>query len=129
MPPMKSLTRLFVGFCACNALALIAFAGPEVLPSGKEMVAPAPPPSCIWSGFYVGVNGGYAWSDSERVDTVSRNLDPFSGLTGDVAYNIATAQLATFSLSTSNEGFIGGGQVGYNQQFGRWFLLGVELDM
>jgi len=126
---MKSLTRLFVGFCACNALALIAFAGPEALPSGKEMVAPAPPPGCIWSGFYVGINGGYTWSDSERVDTVSRDVEPHSGFAGDVLYNIGAAELATFSLPNSNDGFVGGGQVGYNQQFGRWFLLGVELDM
>src|SRR5437588_10363029 len=93
------------------------------------MVAPAPPPSCIWSGFYVGVNGGYAWSDSERVDTVSRDVFGNPGLTAGPQYGVAAAQLATFSLSTSNEGFIGGGQVGYNQQFGRWFLLGVEADM
>jgi outer membrane immunogenic protein len=126
---MKSLTRLFVGFCACNALALIAFAGPEAFPSGKEMVAPAPPPGCIWSGFYVGVNGGYTFSDSERVDTVSRDVFGNPGLSGGPIVGVVAAELATFSLSTSNDGFIGGGQVGYNQQFGRWLVLGVELDM
>src|SRR5205085_5297688 len=89
----------------------------------------APPPSCIWSGFYVGVNGGYTWSDSERVDTVSRDVFGNPRLVGGVAFGIGAAQLATFSLSTSNDGFIGGGQVGYNQQFGRWLVLVVELDM
>jgi outer membrane immunogenic protein len=127
---MKSLTRIFVGFCACNALALIALAGPESLPSGKEMIAPAPPPpGCTWTGFYIGINGGYTWSDSDTVHTDSRNLDPFNGLGSEAAYNIAAAQLATFSLSASNDGFIAGGQIGYNQQFGRWFLLGAEADM
>lgn len=127
---MKSLTRIFVSFCACNALALIAFAGPESLPSGKEMIAPAPPPpGCTWTGFYVGINGGYSWSDSERVDTDSRNLDPLNGVNGETVGNIVAAELATFSLSTSNDGFIGGGQVGYNQQFGRWLVLGAEADM
>lgn len=127
---MKSLTRIFVGFCACNALALIALAGPESLPSGKEMIAPAPPPpGCTWTGFYIGINGGYTWSDSERVDTESRDVFGNPGLIGGVAYGIATAQLATFSLSTSNEGFAGGGQVGYNQQFGRWLVLGAEADL
>jgi len=127
---MKSLTRIFVGFCACNALALIALAGPESLPSGKEMIAPAPPPpGCTWTGFYIGINGGYTWSDSDTVHTDSRNLDPFNGLGSEAVYNIAAAQLATFSLSASNDGFIGGGQIGYNQQFGRWFLLGAEADM
>jgi outer membrane immunogenic protein len=127
---MKSLTRIFVGFCACNALALIALAGPESLPSGKEMIAPAPPPpGCTWTGFYVGITGGYTWSDSERVRTDSRNLDPLNGLVSEAAYNIAAAQLATFSLSTDNDGFMGGGQIGYNQQFGRWLVLGAEADM
>src|SRR6202040_24123 len=99
--PMKSLTRLFVVFCACNALALIAFAGPEVLPSGKEMkeVAPMPPPpGCNWSGFYLGLNGGYTWSDDDRVDTDSRDVFGNSGLSGGVAFGIAAAELATFSL-------------------------------
>jgi outer membrane immunogenic protein len=127
---MKSLTRIFVGFCACNALALIALAGPESLPSGKEMIAPAPPPpGCTWTGFYIGINGGYSWSDSDRVDTESRDVFGNPGLIGGPQYGVAAAELATFSLSTSNDGFIGGGQVGYNQQFGRWLVLGAEADL
>jgi len=127
---MKSLTRIFVVFCACNALALVALAGPESLPSGKEMIAPAPPPSgCSWSGFYVGINGGYTWSDSDWVHTDSRDVFGNPGLVAGTVSGVVAADLATFSLSASNDGFIGGGQVGYNQQFGRWFLLGVELDM
>jgi outer membrane immunogenic protein len=127
---MKSLTRIFVGFCACNALALIALAGPESLPSGKEMIAPAPPPpGCTWTGFYIGINGGYTWTDSDRVDTDSRDVFGNPGLVGGPAYGVAAAQLATFSLSASNDGFIGGGQIGYNQQFGRWVVLGAEADM
>ena len=54
-PYMKSLTCLFVVSCACNAIALVAFAGPE--PMAKE-IAPTPPPSCDWRGFYIGVNAG-----------------------------------------------------------------------
>jgi len=77
----------------------------------------------------VGVNGGYTWSDSERVDTVSRDLFGNPGLAGGPVGGVIAAELATFSLSASNDGFIGGGQVGYNQQFGRWLVLGVELDM
>src|SRR5437868_7038035 len=129
-PPMKSLTRLFVGFCACNALALIAFAGPEALPGGKEMIAPAPPPpGCTWNGFYLGINGGYTWSDSDWVHTESRDVFGNPALGAGPEFGIGAAELATFSLSASNDGFIGGGQIGYNQQFGRWLVLGVELDM
>src|SRR5437588_11868592 len=64
---MKSLTRLSVVFCACNALALTLFAGTES--SGKEMkqVAPAPAPECYnWTGLYIGAFGGYK---HDAVDT------------------------------------------------------------
>src|SRR5438105_3524341 len=108
---MKSLTRLFVVFCACNALALIALAGPEPLPSGKEMkeVAPAPPPECNWTGFYIGLNAGGQFGHSENKD-----LDDYDFLDKQWGY--------------SESGFVGGGQIGYNWQW-RWLVLGPEFDL
>ena len=107
---MKSLTRLFIAFCACNALALIAYAGPESLPSGKEMkeVAPAPPPPCDWTGFYIGLNVGGQFGHSENKD-----LDDWERDDGPWGY--------------SESGFIAGGQVGYNFQW-NWLVLGAEVD-
>src|SRR5260370_8763085 len=65
---MKQLIRLTILFCACAALALTVVAGPEPLPSGKEMkqVAPAPP-ECdyTWTGFYFGGNAGYGWGNAD----------------------------------------------------------------
>src|SRR2546429_7596236 len=58
---MKQLIRLTILFCTCAALALTVVAGPEPLPSGKEMKQVAPvPPECdyTWTGFYFGGNGG-----------------------------------------------------------------------
>src|SRR5438094_8484624 len=70
---MKQLIRLTTLFCASAALALSVVAGPEPMPSGKEMkqVAPAPP-ECdyTWTGFYIGGNGGYGWGNGET------HLDP-----------------------------------------------------
>jgi outer membrane immunogenic protein len=128
---MKSLTHLFVVFCACNALALIAFAGPEALPSGKEMkeIAPMPPPpGCHWTGLYLGLNGGYLWTNDNRVDTDSEDVFGNPALGNGVVYGIAAADLATFSLRNSNDGFIGGGQIGYNLEFWR-LVAGVEADI
>jgi outer membrane immunogenic protein len=51
-----------------------------------------------WTGFYVGVYGGYAWGDYEY------------GAVDDDA-----------------DGALAGGTVGYNQQFGNW-VLGLEAD-
>src|SRR5437870_13250351 len=64
---MKKLTP---SFAALVVLSTFVYAGPEPLPSGKEMkqVAPAPAPTCFnWSGFYVGAFGGYKFS-SVNVD-------------------------------------------------------------
>ena len=101
---MKSLTRLFVVFCACNALALIAFAGPEALPSGKEMkeIAPMPPPpGCHWTGLYLGLNGGYSWTNDNRVDTDSEDIFGNPLLGNGVIYGVAAADLATFCPCSS----------------------------
>lgn len=75
-----------------------------------EPVDTSPPVRLFtWRGFYVGLNGGYAWgsgdptiiSDGLNAGTISA-IDP--------------------------SGFLGGGQVGYNAQFGN-FVLGAEADI
>jgi outer membrane immunogenic protein len=127
---MKPLTRLFVLFCACNALVSTVLAGPERLPSGKEMkeIAPAPAPECNWTGFYVGINGGYTWSDNDNVSTDSRDQFGNPLLGGGPEYGVASAELATFDLHNSNDGFIGGGQLGANLEVHR-FVIGIEADL
>jgi outer membrane immunogenic protein len=73
------------------------------LPSRKGPVA-APvylPPAFTWTGFYVGANAGYGWGNV--------NANGWANV-GDL------------------DGFVGGGQVGYNYQMGQ-FVLGVEADI
>src|SRR6478609_10839090 len=71
------------------------------LPSRKgPIAAPVYVPVFTWTGFYVGANAGYGWGN-----TSTNNL----GQVGDL------------------DGFIGGGQVGYNYQIGQ-FVLGAEAD-
>jgi outer membrane immunogenic protein len=115
---MKQLIRLTILFCTCAALALTAVAGPEPLPSGKEMkqVAPAPP-ECdyTWTGFYFGGNAGYGWGSADT------HFDPLP----DAATFV---DLAPQTLNPDPSGFIGGGQVGYNWQWNKWLVLGVETD-
>ena len=106
---MKTLATLL----GTVALTLTAPAGPEVLPSGKEMkeFAPAPPPECNWTGFYIGINAGYAWMDTEVSDLDFLNVGP-----------------PVQSFSFDPNGPVAGGQVGYNFQPLRWLVLGVEGD-
>ncbi|MDE1974808.1 MAG: autotransporter domain-containing protein, partial [Hyphomicrobiales bacterium] len=64
-------------------------------------------PVFSWTGFYVGANVGYGWGNS------SGNM-------------ITTGLPDTFS--TSGNAFVGGGQMGFNYQFGGGFVLGAEAD-
>jgi len=66
----------------------------------------APVPFVSWTGFYIGGHVGADWQDVDW-----RNVN----LTGERVNNDAS-------------GFIGGGQVGYNQQFGN-IVLGVETSL
>ena len=107
---MKQLIRLTILFCACAALALSVVAGPEPLSSGKEMkqVAPAPPPECNWTGFYIGINVGGQFGHSEDKDLDDWNAD-------------------NQPWGYSESGVVAGGQVGYNFQW-NWLVLGFEAD-
>ncbi len=64
----------------------------------------APVPVFSWTGIYVGINGGYAFADSNW-------SDPILGSTGNF----------------STDGFLIGGTIGGNYQWGQ-FVLGIEAD-
>jgi outer membrane immunogenic protein len=116
---MKQLTCLTTSACATLALAITAFGGPEPLPSGKEMkeVAPAPPPECdfTWTGFYFGGNAGYGWGSADT---------RFEPLPDPVSF----FELEPQKLEPDPSGFIGGGQIGFNWQWNKWLVLGIETD-
>jgi len=85
----------------------------------------APAPVAAWTGFYVGLNAGGTFAGGANANTAAWDqLD-----TG------ATASGATFAASAAgrtpikNDGFIGGGQVGYNFQFNNIYVAGVEADI
>ena len=70
-------------------------------------VQPEIAPICDWTGFYIGIHGG--WRGGEQ-EWVRDNED-----TPDLSVRDSFSQ-----------GF-GGVQIGYNHQFGQWFVIGVEL--
>ena len=94
--------------------------------------APPPPvaPVMTWTGFYVGLNAGGTWDDNHSVDTLGRPVQGFPGNgVGPGSYAANSAAAATGSISFGNDGrFIGGGQIGYNWQFGRG-VAGIEADI
>jgi len=101
-------------FCTA-ALALVSIGHPAR--SADLRVAYKAPPAALpvlysWTGFYIGGHIGGGWARNGVSDQ-----NPFS---------------ATIGIPSSSEfnssGFLGGGQAGYNYQFGR-FVLGAEADI
>jgi outer membrane immunogenic protein len=75
--------------------------------------APAYDPATNWTGFYIGANGGWGWSNFDTAAT------PF-GVT-------AIGEITPQSLGTKTSGAVFGGQLGYNWQAASW-VIGVEGD-
>jgi outer membrane immunogenic protein len=83
---------------------------------------PAPPPAYSWTGFYVGGNVGYGWSDP-TVTFTPNDIAAFDFTCGGTAGGTC-APPASFNIG----GVLGGLQAGYNLQFNRNWLLGIETD-
>jgi outer membrane immunogenic protein len=83
--------------------------------SAADLYVKAPPPEYFtWSGFYVGANAGFAFGSTTTTDIVATN---------GVCWVSCGAQ-----WGTKVSGGTGGGQIGYNWQFGS-IVLGVERDL
>ena len=94
-----------------NAKARVAAAtAAAMLLLGGSAHAQGGAPAVDWSGPYVGVNGGYAWSHADW----NNSSDPNGPFFGDV-----------FNFGKEDDGFLAGGHAGYNFQFGR-VVLGIE---
>jgi len=104
--------RVILGSVA--ALAMVTAASAADLPVKSPPPAPVMAPVWNWTGFYIGINGGYSWGRS------SRDLNFFNPLNGVV---LATATGAGRDLN----GGVFGGQLGYNWQTANW-VFGIETD-
>jgi opacity protein-like surface antigen len=120
---------------SAGAMALTGAALAADLPSpGPPPVFLPPPPVYTWTGLYVGINAGYTWSNSDSVATSAINTQFCGGFCsgGGLASAVASAASATGATATlpaKFEGFIGGGQIGYNYQFYNSWLVGLEADI
>lgn len=72
---------------------------------------PPPPPAFNWTGFYIGGNVGATWMGNSDASYFQPLVPGFS------------------SASLSDTSVIGGAQAGYNWEFNRTWLIGVEADI
>ncbi|GJD53543.1 hypothetical protein OPKNFCMD_6320 [Methylobacterium crusticola] len=115
-----------------SLLATVALAGLTVAASAADLPRRAAPPVFTpvpvftWTGFYAGFNAGYGFdaSDNNNRATVI-GVGPATGLVAP-----GTSQVIAFGGRNSTDGFVGGGQIGYNYQFtpGSGFVVGIEAD-
>jgi len=96
-----------------------AFAADLPSTKGAPVYTPPPPPPPAWTGFYIGVNGGYGGD---------RFVYPFDG---DLYYGVVDPSLSGHgNANITSSGFLAGGQIGYNYQFpASNFVAGVEGDI
>src|SRR3954471_6515951 len=122
-----------------SSVALVGFTAGAMAADLPRRAAPpvfAPVPIFTWTGFYVGLNAGYGFSNSG-----DNNCDfggcGFGGLNVNVPGGVAAVTpvggtfLSGFDNDRNRDGFVGGGQVGFNYQFtpGSGFVVGVEADI
>lgn len=111
---------------------LVSFALALALTGSSKADGLAPP--SLWTGFFFGLNAGYLWSASPNtfVSTLPF-INPVLAGTGaaTVAEIVATsaARGSTAIVPTRLDGFVGGGQIGYNWKFVGPFVAGVEADI
>ncbi len=91
---------------AAGGQALAADLPPPMAPPPRAPATyvPVPVPYYNWTGFYIGGNLGGAWAGGSYTD-------PFGN---------------SFDSSGSSFKFLGGGQVGFNWEFGPGVVIGVE---
>jgi outer membrane immunogenic protein len=106
-------------------LSGIAFTALTIAPAmAADMPSKAPaylPPPAVynWTGFYVGLNGGYSWGRT------SVDYAQGAGVLGNPP-NPGGVFAASYNFHPDS--FIGGGQIGYNFQTGN-FVYGIEADI
>jgi outer membrane immunogenic protein len=93
------------------ALAL-TMGGSAAMAADMPLKAPPPPPVFSWTGCYVGIEGGGAWGRSRHDNTFTGG-----GILG-----------GSFTPYFDTSGGLAGVEYGCNQQFGNFWVFGIEGD-
>jgi outer membrane immunogenic protein len=123
---MKKLVTSLAMFTALTAAASAAD-----LPRRAPPPIFTPVPVFTWTGFYAGFNAGYGFDASSNSAATVIGVPAGVPAPGLFAVgNTAVPGVLAFSNTRGNEGFVGGGQIGYNYQFtpGSGVVVGIEAD-
>jgi outer membrane immunogenic protein len=103
----------------------LLFAGPTLAAdlAVKAPVYKAPPAVVVptWAGWYVGANAGWVGSANDTIANTGTDTGA-----GGLGTGLINGALPT-SVNAKYNGFLGGGQIGYNWQAGSW-VYGLEAD-
>jgi len=98
-----TMRSLLLGLLGATAMSGAAVAADIARPVYKAPPAGVLPVTYDWTGFYIGGHVGYGWAEKDWRDAFGLNV------------------------SNKGNGFLGGGQAGFNYQIGQ-FVLGAEGD-
>ena len=121
---MKRLSFGLIG------LLVVLGAAPFDNARAADMALKAPPlpaPVADWTGWYVGGNAGTENSRNSLSTQAMPTPDASLGVVPGVSEGLAALSTSAVPVGSAS-GFIGGGQVGYNQQFAN-FVTGLEADI
>jgi outer membrane immunogenic protein len=104
--------------CAIGAPAALA----EELATAPAAFITTGLPYLLWSGVYVGVNGGFGWGDSAE-NYSANDAAALAGTCGGTGRGTCPT-----SSDFVRHGAIAGGQIGFNWQISPNWLTGIEAD-
>ena len=111
---MKSLKRSY-GLIVVVAMALLVAGACFTTPAAAQT-------PYNWTGFYLGIDGGYGQTPSKSTELLTNDVTPVN--LGDAT----TPSRGTIGNFKGRGGF-GGGQTGYNMQFAPNWVAGLEADI
>lgn len=114
------MKKFLLGTVALTVLALPNAAFSADMAPRYAKALPMVSPAYNWSGFYIGVHAGYTFGNDDDI-----------GTTGQAAGNILNVAggARPGQVRLDRDGFIGGGQIGYNWQAGSNWVWGLEADI
>ncbi|MBR1194872.1 porin family protein [Bradyrhizobium sp. AUGA SZCCT0274] len=104
------MNRILIASAAIVSLLTTSAFAADLAPRPYTKAPVIVDPGYNWTGFYVGLNGGYSWGRARNT------FEP-------------GAPLGITTFGQNVDGGLGGAQIGYNWQLDRTWVVGLEADI